>query len=43
MLEDKLLEKFLEEIEQTLYEEKTINNANIAEYILRILEKEYDI
>lgn len=42
-MEDKLIEQFLEEIETILYLEYTINDKNIAERLLYILEKEYDI
>ena len=42
-MEDKLIEQFLEEIETILYLEYTINDKNIAERLLSILEKEYDI
>lgn len=42
-MEDKLIEQFLEEIETILYLEYTLNDKNIAERLLYILEKEYDI
>jgi len=43
MTEEQLIEKFLEEVENILYLEQTYNDRNIAEIIIRILEKEYDI
>lgn len=43
MTENELIEKFLKEIENILYLDQTYNDKNIAEIIVRILEKEYDI
>ena len=43
MTDDLLIEKFLDEIEKILYLEQTINDKQIAEILVRILEKENDI
>lgn len=43
MTDEKLIEKFLEEIEHILYLETQLNDSNIADIIIGILEKEYDI
>lgn len=42
MTEEKLIEEFLKEVENILYLEQKYNDKNIAEIIIRILEKEYD-
>jgi hypothetical protein len=43
MKEEQLITQFLEEVEAILYLEQSYNDKNIAEIIIRILEKEYDI
>lgn len=42
MTEEQLIEEFLKEVENILYLEQKYNDKNIAEIIIRILEREYD-
>jgi hypothetical protein len=39
---DALIEKFLQRVEDILYQDNKYNDKNIAELIIRILEDEYD-
>lgn len=43
MSDEELIARFLDEVEHILYLETNINDRNIAELIVRILEREYDI
>jgi len=43
MNEDQMIEKFLEEVENILYLDDKFSDKNIAEILINVLEKEYDI
>jgi hypothetical protein len=40
---EQMIEKFLEKVEDILYQDDKFSDKNIAEILVKILEKEYDI
>ena len=40
---EQMIEKFLEKVEDILYQDDKFSDKNIAEILVKIFEKEYDI